>query len=243
MRFLEKENLNNILIGIVIFLQVITISLVVLCSDCYDKDTKDEEKTEVIALEKENSKDQKGTLEEVSSISKVDIKGAVKNPGVYDLESNSRVIDVINLAGGLKSNASTKYLNLSKRISDEMIIYVYTANQVNKMSVVEEIKEECSCPVIDTSSCAGSSIIVTDNNSSDNISSLDKDNEVEDKKISINNGTKEELMTLSGIGESKANAIIEYRNKNNGFKTLEELMNVSGIGEAAYNKIKDFIEL
>ena len=68
---------------------------------------------------------------------RVDVKGAVKNPGVYELDSNSRVIDAIKLAGGTNSSASTKYLNLSKKVSDEMIIYVYTSNQIKNMNIDE----------------------------------------------------------------------------------------------------------
>ena len=66
--------------------------------------------------------------------------------------------------------------------------------------------------------------------------------EKQDKLISINNGTLEELMTLPGVGESKAKNIIEYR-ENNKFEKIEDIMNVSGIGEAAYSKIKDLIKL
>ncbi len=71
-----------------------------------------------------------------------------------------------------------------------------------------------------------------------------KDNEEEkDELVSINNGTKEELMTLTGIGESKAEEIIKYREEHGDFKKLEDIMNVSGIGEKAYSKIKDYIKL
>lgn len=60
-------------------------------------------------------------------------------------------------------------------------------------------------------------------------------------KVNINSATKEQLMTLAGIGESRAEDIISYRNKNGGFKTIEDIMNVSGIKEAAYEKIKENI--
>ena len=63
----------------------------------------------------------------------------------------------------------------------------------------------------------------------------------DDSKLSINEASKEELMTLNGIGESKALSIIEYRNTNGSFKNIEEIKNVSGIGDAAYEKIKDNI--
>ena len=60
-------------------------------------------------------------------------------------------------------------------------------------------------------------------------------------KVNINSATKEQLMTLTGIGESRADDIISYRSKNGGFKTIEDIMNVSGIKEAAYEKIKEDI--
>ena len=103
------------------------------------------------------------------------------------------------------------------------------------MNIDENIIEECNCPTIDTSSCAGSNIITSVGGST-----VKDDNT---NKVSLNNASKDELMTLTGIGESKALAIIEYRNNNGGFKVLEDIMNVSGIGEAAYNKIKDYITL
>lgn len=239
MKNLDKEKLNQILLGIIVALQIMTISIVVLCSDCYKKEGQENIDNEITLVEKNEVLDEVNVtnVENIYKV-RVDVKGAVKNPGVYELENNARVIDAINLAGGLKSSASTKYLNLSKKVTDEMIIYVYTTTQVKNMNVGEIVKEECSCPLIDCSSCAGANIIVNDTSISDSTN-----NEVSSEKISINNGTKEELMTLSGIGESKALAIIEYRTSNGGFTKIEDIMNVSGIGESAYSKIKDYITL
>lgn len=240
MNIFEDDRIKFFMLCIIIVLQVITVSTVVLCNDCFNDGDKQENNSEIAIVEKkeENISD---NVEVLSNI-RVDVKGAVKKAGVYELDRNSRVIDAINLAGGFKSNASTKYLNLSKKISDEMVIYVYTTNQVKSMGIKEEIKEECNCPTVDTSICAGSNIIVSDKNNNTNVK--ENKNETEgSNKVSLNNASKEELMTLSGIGESKALAIIEYRSKNNGFKVLEDIMNVSGIGESLYNKIKDNITL
>lgn len=159
----------------------------------------------------------------------VDVKGNVKNPGVYKVKEGTIINDVIALAGGLKSGASTKNINLSKKISDEMVIYIYTAKELSNLNK----ESECHCDKVDISSCEGASVIISDNVSTSS-------NEVKGL-VNLNTASKEELMTLSGIGESKALAIIDYREKNGGFKTKEELMNVSGIGEASYKKIESNI--
>ena len=232
MKILDDTKIRYILLAIIIILELIIISLQVTCYSCQDKEVNSDIKVnEVNDIVKEDI--DKEEIEVVEKV-KVDIKGAVKKPGVYELEIGSRVSDVINIAGGLKSNASTKYLNLSKKITDEMVIKVYTETQIKNMNITYNVKEECNSKTQDISNCAGASIIDSGSSSNDITTST---------KVSLNKASKEELMTLSGIGESKADAIIEYRNKNNGFKTLEELMNVSGIGEAAYNKIKDYITL
>ena len=221
---IDEDKIRYILLSIIIILELIVISFLV-----FDNDTKEcISNNEVVPVleEKEETNE-----EEIVPKIKVDIKGAVKKAGVYELDEGSRVSDIIKLAGGLKSNASTKYLNLSKKLEDEMVIKVYTENQIKNMNITYKVQEECKCPTEDITICAGSNVITNGTGS------------IGTNKVSINKASKEELMTLSGVGESKAEAIIEYRNKNNGFKSLEELMNVSGIGEAAYNKIKDFITL
>lgn len=169
---------------------------------------------------------------------RVDIKGAVKEPGVYEVSNGSRINDVVNLAGGLKSNASTKYLNLSKMVTDEMVIYVYTSNQIKNMEKDQTVSESCKCETIYINECAGSNIV--ENGESD--VSNKKESSV-NSLISINKASKDDLMSLSGIGEAKANSIIEYRNKNGNFKDISEIKNVSGISDSLYEKIKDFITI
>ena len=253
MKFIDDEMLEKILYGIIIILLFIILFVVIFKED---KDNSNNTNNDIVAALPEEKEIKEEKEEKITKIS-VDVKGAVKKEGVYELDSGARVNDAIKAAGGLKSNASTKYLNLSKKINDETVIKVYTENQIKNMNITYEVKEECECPNAEIIDCAGSSIIedssndkeeIKDNISSDNTNNdqVSSDNNITneiDNKVSINTGTKEELMTLKGIGEAKALAIIEYRNSNNGFKTLEDIMNVSGIGEAAFNKIKDNIKL
>lgn len=163
----------------------------------------------------------------------VDVKGAVNAPGVYELDDGKRVIDAINLAGGLSENANVINLNLSKKLTDEMYVIVYTKDEINnylknnKNDKIECASKECVCPNINNDAC-----IKKDNtkNSSEKVG-----------MVSLNSASKEELMSLSGIGDAKAAAIIKYRSENGGFKTIEEVKNVSGIGDAVYEKIKNNI--
>ena len=201
--------------------------------------------TESIKLEsKENEKDYN-----IDTI-KVDIKGLVENPGVYQVDDDSRVIDVINIAGGLKEGANTEYINLSKKVIDEMIIVIYSNNDVEKFKQTDKkviyIEYECICPDNINDACITNKDTVNTNGVKDinNSENNNKDDSNSDEiMVSINKGTLDELTKLTGIGESKAKAIIEYREKNGEFKNLEDIMNVSGIGEAAYSKIKDNIKL
>ena len=77
----------------------------------------------------------------------------------------------------------------------------------------------------------------------DNVPLEEESNNDLNNKISLNNASLDELMTLDGIGEKKAQAIIDYRNKNNGFKSVEEILEVDGIGSTTYEKIKDRLTL
>lgn len=174
-------------------------------------------KEEVVDIFKEPEE-----IEQEESNSKkviVDIKGMINNPGVYEVDSNLRVNDVIELAGGLKEGADTSNINLAKLVSDEMTIIIYSTEEV-----LEKFKQEvciCNCPYIQNDACINSN----------NDSNL----------ININTAGIEELTTLTGIGDVKAEAIIKYRSEVGKFKTKEELLNVEGIGEALFEKIKDNI--
>ena len=137
----------------------------------------------------------------------VDVKGAVKHPGVFETTKDKRVKDLIEEAGGLLDDADTATLNLSQKVKDQMIIYVLKHGEKPKQI-----------------SDGGSSSSNTD-------------------VININTANKEQLMKISGVGKTKAEAIISYREKNGDFKKKEDITKVHGIGKATFEKIKDKIEV
>lgn len=156
---------------------------------------------------------------------RIDIKGAVKYPGFYELDYNSTIYDAIKASGGLNLNADTSITNLSKKLKDEDVIIIYTIDEINSMkegnTSVKIIEKECMCPKIESIGCIQNVIPKS------NI-------------ININTSSKEELMTLPSIGESKANLIIEYRNTTP-FHKIEDIMNIKGIGKSIFEKIKEYI--
>ena len=177
------------------------------------------EEADIIKEDQENKKELK---KESNTKVVVDIKGMITNPGVYEVEKKSRVNDVIALAGGLLEGADTSKINLAKIVEDEMTIIIYS-----KEEILEKYKEEnCVCK-----SCE----IINDAciNNTDNTTNL----------ININTATKEELKQIDGVGDTKAEAIIKYRNDNGPFKDIEEIKKVSGIGETLFEQIKIYITI
>lgn len=175
----------------------------------------------------------------------VDIKGEVKRPGVYYLDSGKRVIDVVRKAGGFTINADSSINNLSKKIKDEMVIVIYSKSEVRDYLATKEknefVSEMCNGNIVNDSCISDENRDISSSVNKENSNKNGNSNSSDSKKlISINSGTLEELMTLSGVGESKAKAIIEYRNKKK-FETIEEIKEVSGIGDALFEKIKDNI--
>ncbi len=192
------------------------------------------------SLKKDNKKDVKEDLvledkklqkkEEKEELYKVDIKGQVINPGIYELKTSSRVIDVINMAGGLTEEADTSVINLSKKITDEMVIIIYSYAEVEDFSKTKEIEKQVQ------EKCTKNEIYSIQNDACISISS----NEI-NGLININTATKEELMNLQGIGESKAKDIIKYREENEQFNSIEDIKKVPGIGDNLFASIKENI--
>lgn len=151
-----------------------------------------------------NNKDEKAENRHDEKIF-VDVKGAVKHPGVFETTKDKRVKDLIEEAGGLLDDADTSTLNLSQKVKDQMIIYVLKHGEKPKQ--------------------------ISDSSSSNT------------DVININTANKEQLMKISGVGKTKAEAIISYREKNGDFKKKEDITKVHGIGKATFEKIKDKIEV
>lgn len=142
------------------------------------------------------------------------ITGEVKNPGVYYLdEQSARLYNLLDVCGGILEDADIEKLNLAKKLVDSEKIVI--TKKLEKQNI-EEIEEKID--------------------ESEGTYYIDED----DEKININNASKEELMSLNGIGESTANKIIEYRKKNS-FVDIEDIMNVDGIGKSKYENIKNHI--
>lgn len=137
----------------------------------------------------------------------VDIKGAVKNPGVYQMKVGDRVKDALDAAGGLTEEADSQKVNLAKRLEDQMVIVVPKVGEESEEIPTGETRKEAT----------------------------------KEGKVNINTATVEELKTLKGVGEKKAEAIIEYRKKNGSFKTKEDLMKVRGIGKKLFESFEERI--
>ena len=222
-----KDNKKTI-IGI----SVILISLLIaVITYCFNQAEIVSAETNLIETKDENKK------AETNKKIKVEIKGAINNPGVYELDDNSRVIDVINIAGGLTENADTSLRNLSKKINDEMVIIIYTREEIenynnSKIKTEYVYIEVPSCPDKVNEACI-----------EDYKEEKQENKEETNNLININTANIDELTKLSGIGEAKAKLIIEYREQNGKFKEIKELTNVKGIGDSLIEKIKDNITI
>lgn len=141
----------------------------------------------------------------------VDIKGEVKEPGVYELQEDDRIQTAIERAGGFTNKADEQQINLAQKVHDEMVIYIPKEGEI----------ETPIQPVPSPSGSGGAS-----SNTPDDL-------------IEVNKATVDELTKLQGIGPAKAQAIIDYREEHGLFKQVEDLLEVNGIGEKTLENIRE----
>ena len=174
-------------------------------------ETESETETETVTLQVDD-----GSMDADSAVIK-DIKvyvcGAVQRPDVYEISADSRIVDAVSAAGGFAIDAYPEAMNLAETVSDGSRIYVPTKEEVDALAVVYS----------DTGSGSGGT-------TSDSTG-----------RVNINTATLEELTTLPGIGDTRARAIIDYREQNGAFGNIEDIMQVTGIKEKSFSKIKDSI--
>ncbi len=151
----------------------------------------------------EGKKAAQGTEIDKMSTAFVHICGEVENPGVYEVSMDSRVCDVLNLAGGFTNRAAKSAINLAELVTDGMMVVVPSEEELREQSLQIQRQE------------AG--------------------------MVNINTATADELGTLPGIGKSRAEAIIAYRQEYGDFSAIEDIMQVSGIKSGMFEDLKDKI--
>ena len=237
MHFLSTK-LNNKLfvLGLLILLSVIILGL--SCYLIYVSNNQEEcfcDEFENILVTPDDSTSEDVDAKENKPLY-VEVKGAVLNPGVFAVSDENIINDVIAMAGGFTDNAYTANINLSKRVTDELVIYVYTDSEYQKNNSNDNSsKKEDNSYTIDE--YIDSSVSIITSSSSDNVSNSSESGSL----ININTASSEQLTTLPGIGDAKANNIIAYRTEVGYFKTIEELKNVNGIGDATFEQLKSLI--
>lgn len=168
----------------------------------------------IIDLSENNNKNSEDDKSESEKIT-VEIKGEVNKPDVYELKSGSRINDLIIASGGVTEKAILDNINRATILSDGDCIIVGNIDNKNNNSLIESESKESSDP-------------------------SDKNN---GGKININIADKTMLMTLTGVGEVKADSILSYREKNGKFTSVEQLAEVDGIGAKTVEKLKEKITI
>lgn len=217
---------NKKIIGLVIITIIIFIVSIFLYKQKSSNAFKEEYMTEIFEEESNDNMEYTETLEEDTTIINedsidrnkiiVEIKGEVAKPDVYQLEEGSIIKDLIDMAGGVTEEADLSRINRAEELLNHELIIIGNINDETESSVVQN-----------------NSTYSSNGNNSDKVSTL----------ININTADLEKLKEITGIGNIKAQSIIDYREANGGFKSLEELKNVDGIGDKTFEKIKEQITL
>ena len=160
---------------------------------------KKEEVLQEVSIEELEEPDEKGASTSVF----IHICGEVKEPGVYEMPSGSRIYEAVTIAGGFTEQAAVEALNQAQVLEDAQQLYVPSKTEIKS---------------VETDGGIGS-----------------------DGRVNLNKATREELMTLPGIGETKADAIIRHREQQGNFKSIEEIMEIEGIKEGVFHRIENRI--
>lgn len=194
--------------------------IVIITIGAYILKTMNKEDKDIFLSENEilNSVENGGTDNEEENKILIHITGSVKAEGVVILNSGDRIIDAIEAAGGEKEDADLSKLNLAYILQDGEKLYVPSINDTEeKVYVTAENGEN----------------VITEG--AGNTDKVDGKKET----VNINTATKEELMTLPGVGESTAIKIIDYRKSNGKFQKIEDIKNVPGIGDSKFQTMKE----
>lgn len=181
----------------------------------------------------ENGEDEKADMPEAAEISEsmpaaeetgiiyVDVCGHVKNPGVYQLTGDSRVYEAIEKAGGMTKDAAASSINQAEHLTDGQQVYVPSEDEQ------KESRKSGNYPA--AQGAADGNVKTGAADAGDN------------GKVNLNTASKEELLSLTGIGGVKADSIIKYREEHGSFQSVEDIKKIEGIKDGVFNKIKDQI--
>ena len=158
----------------------------------------------------------------------VDVCGAVANPGVFQLAAGSRVFQAIEAAGGYLPEAAQTCVNRAGVLTDGQQLYILTQEEMERQGLDPAEMAGASDGQMNGSAGTGQNAGLTVQAQQDN-------------RININTADEAQLTTLTGIGATRAQAIISYRQENGPFAVIEDIMNVQGIKEGTFAKIKDEI--
>ncbi|WP_413627105.1 helix-hairpin-helix domain-containing protein [Fructilactobacillus vespulae] len=162
------------------------------------------------------SKEEKQTKASIDEQIYVDVKGAVLNPGIYAANKMMRSSDLIKMAGGFNQNADSNHVNLAKKVNDQEILYVPYNGEVSGLPDVNLKTSENVESASDTPSSQPN----------------------QTSKTNINSADLTKLQSINGVGQKKAEKIIDYRNQNGLFKTVDDLKNVPGFGQKTVETLK-----
>ena len=216
MKYINKKQKIVLFIIIIITLGIAYYTYTIKINDQFNIE---EQNLEV----EENKIEESNKIEEETTKIVVHVSGAVRNEGIVELKEKSRIADAIEMVGGVTEDAYMKDVNLATILEDGMKIYIPTKEEVEKQreNTNDSVSKDTNLDIYNNGS-----------------NTRKKNN-----KVNINTATKEELDTLTGIGESTANKIISYREEKGNFKSIEEIKEVSGIGDSKYEQIKNLIEI